>query len=104
MPLLPIMVGLEADMNDISDGLWKEDFEKVQQGAENITNHPKISQEELAKVKEILGEEEFRGTEAEVLVHLRNAVKDRDPDVLVTDGTLPHLHRRGQSGAASTSN
>lgn len=38
LPLLPIMVQLEQEMQSISSGLWRHDFEQIARSADN--RHP----------------------------------------------------------------
>lgn len=54
--LRPLMVALAQDMDRISTGLWYEDYGLIEEGARSIANHPRISPEDLAKIKETLGE------------------------------------------------
>ena len=55
-PLRPLMVELAQDMDRIETGLWHEDYGLIEEGANSIANHPKISPEQLAKIKKSLGE------------------------------------------------
>lgn len=54
-PLRPLMVGLAQDMDRIATGLWHEEYDLIQQGAQNIAEHPKISPSQLATLKQALG-------------------------------------------------
>lgn len=60
MALLPIMVHLERDMQSISSGLWRHDFEQIAASADNIANHPKIQPADLKTIQSILGDTQFR--------------------------------------------
>lgn len=58
--LRPLMVELAQDMDRITTGLWHEDYGLIEEGARSIATHPKISPEQLAKIKKTLGNE-FQG-------------------------------------------
>lgn len=58
--LRPLMVALGQDMDRISTGLWYENYRLIEEGARSIANHPRISPEDLATIKETLGQE-FQG-------------------------------------------
>ncbi len=53
--LRPLMVELAQDMDRITTGLWHEDYGLIEEGARSIATHPKISPEQLAKIKKSLG-------------------------------------------------
>lgn len=55
--LRPLMAGLAQDMSRINTGIWHEDFDLVRQGALSIANHPRIPPDQIAKIKESLGQE-----------------------------------------------
>ena len=59
-PLRPLMVELAQDMDRIATGLWHEDYDLIEEGAQSIAHHPKIPPSQLAKIKEALGRE-FNG-------------------------------------------
>lgn len=52
-----LMAGLAQDMDRINTGIWHEDYDLIQQGGAAIANHPKIPPEQIAKIKEALGNE-----------------------------------------------
>lgn len=60
MALLPIMVQLEQDMESISSGLWRHDFEQIAASADNITHHPKIRRSQIGTIRSILGDTRFQ--------------------------------------------
>jgi hypothetical protein len=72
--LRPLMVGLAQDMDRISTGLWYEDYDLIQQGAENIAQHPKIPPEQLSKIKAALGDQFSNFVQYDKGVH-RSATK-----------------------------
>lgn len=52
-----LLAGLDQGMARISTGVWHEDFGLVEQGAASIANHPQISPDQIAKIKQVLSEE-----------------------------------------------
>lgn len=52
-----LMAGLAQDMAPINTGIWHEHFGLVEQGAASIANHPRISPDPIAKIKQTLDEE-----------------------------------------------
>lgn len=84
MPLLPIMVQLERDMQSISSGLWRHDFEQIAASADNIANHPKIQPAQVKTIRSILGDTQFRAfVRDDKQVHnmalkLRKAAREKD--------------------------
>lgn len=56
-PLKPLMVGLAQDMDRIATGLWYEDYDLIQQGAQGIAQHPKIPPSQIATIKKTLGDQ-----------------------------------------------
>jgi hypothetical protein len=55
-PLSALMVDLSQDMNRIHEGIWREDFRMIRTGARRIAAHPKIMPEQMAVIKQALGE------------------------------------------------
>lgn len=55
-PLKYLMVALGQDMNRVNDGLWHGDFEMVWLGAHAIADHPKVPPEQVAAIREALGD------------------------------------------------
>jgi len=66
--LKTIMNGLLEDTKLLTEGIFLEDFAKIELAANNIANHPKPSPETLKKVKANLVEEMgvFKGFDMEV--------------------------------------
>lgn len=56
-PLRPLMVEIAQDMSRINTGIWHEDYELIVEGGRSIAEHPKIPQEQMARIKEALGPE-----------------------------------------------
>ncbi len=60
LPLLSIMTKLERDVNKISAGIWRHDFQMIKEGAKNIAHHPKIPPRQVKLIKAILGPDRFK--------------------------------------------
>ncbi len=60
LPLLTIMVNLEQEMQAISSGLWRHNFEQIRTAAKGIANHAKIPKNQIKTIRGILGEEQFK--------------------------------------------
>ena len=56
-PLRLLMVGLGQEMSRIGDGIWHEDYEMIRQGARAVANHPRVTVEEMAAIKNALNEQ-----------------------------------------------
>ena len=55
-PLKNMMFTLGQDMNRINDGLWHEDYGMIRAGAQGIADHPRVPPEQMAAIKQALGE------------------------------------------------
>lgn len=60
LPLLSIMTKLEHDVNKISAGIWRHDFQMIKKGAKSIAHHPKIPKRQVSLIKDILGPDQFK--------------------------------------------
>ena len=67
--LFSIMLGLQGDMNRISQALWLGDFEGVATGAEGVAEHPEIPPEEAQQIAEVLGPDMSRFQAYDQQVH-----------------------------------
>lgn len=68
-PLRALMVGLGQDMARISDGIWHEDFLMIEQGAESVATHPKITPDEMAAIKTALDDRFAQFVSFDKVVH-----------------------------------
>ncbi len=68
-PLRPLMVDLSLDMERIHQGLWREDYVMIAQGARSIAEHPKITSEQMAAIKKALGTSFKQFVQFDVTVH-----------------------------------
>lgn len=55
-PLRYLMVGLGQEMSRINDGFWHEDYEMIADGAQGIADHARVTAEEMAAIKQALGD------------------------------------------------
>lgn len=55
--LLPMMKTLMVQMNRINTGIYMQDYRLIDTTAHNIAHHPKIAADQLAKIKQALGED-----------------------------------------------
>jgi len=70
LPLLSIMTKLESDVNMISAGIWRHDFQMIKKGAKSIAHHPKIPSRQVKLIKAILGPDQFKDfVKTDQLVH-----------------------------------
>lgn len=60
LPLINIMLNLEREMQSISSGLWRHDFEQIAASAKRIADHAKIKPSQVKTIRKILGEEDFK--------------------------------------------
>jgi cytochrome c556 len=60
LPLLTIMVNLEGQMQSISSGLWRHNFDQIASAADRIANHAKIPKKQVKTIRGILGEKQFK--------------------------------------------
>lgn len=92
--LFSIMAGLEADMAQISRGLWREDLDTIAAGADAVAGHPRVPPEEFQSISSVLGEEMSAFAGMDMRVHdlaVRLAEEARTGQlsaVLATDAEL----------------
>lgn len=53
-PLRSLMTELGQDMNKVSEGIWREDFQMIAAGAERVAHHPRVPAQERMLIQEIL--------------------------------------------------
>lgn len=85
LPLRPIMQQLGANMAGLTYALWLEDYEQMASYADDIADHTHISEEELQRIQDELGQEMDRFLEADEAVHeasvrLHETVESRNVD------------------------
>lgn len=69
MPLVPMMQQLLVDMQQIDRGIYTEEFELIEQGAERISDHPTMTSEDKKLVKKTLGDEMNQFVKYDMVVH-----------------------------------
>ena len=80
--LKEIMQGLSSSMNQLSDGIFLEDYSKIEKAAKDIANHPKAKSQlplilktlgfSIAKFKSIDGTVHNSATEIGKIAHKKN--------------------------------
>lgn len=60
LPLIAIMLNLEKEMQSISSGLWRHEFNQIEQSAKRIADHAKIPRSQLKTIRSILGKKRFK--------------------------------------------
>lgn len=94
--LRPIMQALGGEMAKLTTALWIEDYAGITASASAIADHAHISEQELARIQSVLGEEmsAFEALDAEVheaSVRLHAAAQARTLDTIVV--TLGEVQR-----------
>lgn len=69
MPLVPMMRLLLADMQMVDEGIYTEDYAMIAGNAENIADHPTMTEEDKKLVKTTLGEEMKQFVAFDMTVH-----------------------------------
>lgn len=69
MPLVPMMQQLLTDMHQVDIGIYTEDFELIEEGAGNISDHPAMTEKDKKLVKTTLGTEMEQFVEYDMIVH-----------------------------------
>ena len=77
--LVDIMRGLETDLAEVAHGLWTQERQTVKSAAMRIAEHPKVTPDQLAAIKEELGSEmgsfaQFDGIVHDTSIELADAV------------------------------
>jgi len=69
MPLVPMMQQLLNDIQQIDRGIFTENFSLIEEGAENISDHPTMTPGDKKLVKETLGKQMKQFVKFDRLVH-----------------------------------
>jgi len=67
--LRSIMIGLGANMDEVSRGLWLEDLAIVESAARAIAEHPHVSDTERTRIQGVLGPDFARFVQGDRRVH-----------------------------------
>lgn len=99
-PLKSLMVELGQNMEEISAGIWREDYRLVSQGAAVIAHHPRVSSHEQAIIRDALGDQMKIFAQYDGVVHHTAAEIQRVADAQRMDSILV-LYSRLQHGCVS---
>ena len=99
-PIKTIMQLLMMDMQTIEVGIWNENYQTIQTGAENIVNHPKIPVSQRQEIKGILGAKMKAFVALDRQVHNHADSLARDAKAKNMDEILKH-YRIIQQGCVS---
>jgi cytochrome c556 len=88
--LLPIMLGMSADLAGLMQALWLDDYGALSERARDLADHAPISAEEIARIKSTLGAEMEAFEAADEVVHgaavrMSEAADARDIDRLLEE-------------------
>lgn len=89
LPLLLIMRNLERNMVAVQAGIWRGDYEVIQEAAWAMANHAKIPPREIERIRSALGQEGLEGFVAadqywhEQATELAKVAGKRDMDRIV---------------------
>lgn len=61
LPLLLIMKNLEQNMAAVQAGIWRGEYDVIQEAARAMADHAKIPPREIARIRSALGEEGLEG-------------------------------------------
>lgn len=90
-PLLPIMMGMSADMTALTQALWLEDYTMLSERARHLAGHVAISDDELARIRSVLGPDMAAFEAADEAVHEAAVRMSRAADARDTDQLLSEL-------------
>ena len=91
--LLPIMLGMSADIAGVMQALWLDDYEALSARARHLADHAPISAAEVARIRSVLGAEleafeAADGAVHEAAVRMSKAADARDVDGLLKELTI----------------
>lgn len=69
MPLVPMMRLLLSDMYTVDEGIYTENYKKIEEGARSIAEHPVMTEEDKKLVKSSLGEKMKQFVDFDMVVH-----------------------------------
>lgn len=69
LPLVPMMQQLLADMQQVDQGIYTENYSIIEKGSGQISNHPTMTPEDKELVKSTLGTEMQKFVEYDMIVH-----------------------------------
>ena len=82
-PLMVIMHDLGKQMNEIQNGLWRDDFARIERAGKAIADHPRVPPKERESIGEILGKDFASFVQTDRQTHaaahdLAQAARDQD--------------------------
>lgn len=69
MPLVPMMRLLLSDIYTVDEGIYVENYKKIEEGARSIADHPVMTEEDKKLVKSALGEKMKQFVDFDIVVH-----------------------------------
>ena len=89
--LLPIMLGMSADLAGVTQALWLDDFDGLSDRARHLAGHAPISAAEIARIQSVLGAELEAFEAADGAVHEAAVRMSKAADARDVDGLLKEL-------------
>ncbi len=89
--LLPIMLGMSADITGVMQALWLDDYEELSERARHLADHAPISAAEVARIRSVLGAELEAFEAADGAVHEAAVRMSKAADARDVDGLLKEL-------------
>lgn len=83
LPLVPMMQQLLADMQQVDQGIYTENYSIIEHGSGQISDHPTMTPKDKELVKSTLGSEMQKFVEYDMMVHhhadsMRIAAKNKN--------------------------
>lgn len=69
LPLVPMMQQLLADMQQVDQGIYTDNYSMIEKSSKQITDHPSMTPEDKELIKSTLGEEMQKFVEYDMIVH-----------------------------------
>ena len=89
--LLPIMLGMSADIAGVMQALWLDDYDGLSERARHLADHAPISAAEIARIQSVLGAEMEAFEAADGVVHEAAVRMSKAADARDLDGLLKQL-------------
>ena len=89
--LLPIMLGMSADIAGVMQALWLDDYEELSERARHLADHAPISAAEVARIRSVLGAELEAFEAADAAVHEAAVRMSKAADARDSNGLLKEL-------------
>lgn len=89
--LLPIMLGMSADIAGLLQALWFDEYDGLSERARHLADHAPISAGEIARIESVLGAEMEAFEAADEVVHEAAVRMSEAADARDIDGLLEEL-------------